>query len=156
MSRFNFSNHVVHVDRRGRRGETKKKGERAKSERQKEDRRTKDRQRQTERKRERERDRRGEHVVSVVRHERKLERGSLWWRPGNRKRPNAPSRGTGQPEEKQQRPERKSNAERERRGLHVRTLKGAFAERKSNLEQRSRHAKREKKRKGLLRRPASC
>lgn len=31
----------------------------------------------------------GEHVVSVVRHDRKFERGSPSWCPGNRKRPNA-------------------------------------------------------------------
>lgn len=76
----------------------------------------------------------GERVVSVVRHERKLERGSPLWRPGNRKRPNARHEAAA-------RPKKSSSQQPGRKRIYNVKKAGApctFTERKSNLEQRSR------------------
>lgn len=75
-----------------------------------------------------------ERVVSVVRHERKLERGSPLWRPGNRKRPNARHEAAA-------RPKKSSSQQPGRKRIYNVKKAGApctFTERKSNLEQRSR------------------
>lgn len=104
----------------------------------------------------------GERVVSVVRHERKLERGSPLWRPGNRKRPNARHEAAA-------RPKKSSSQQPGRKRIYNVKKAGApctFTERKSNLEQRSRREtrkeeeeeegkKKKKKKKGFYDQAAS-
>lgn len=86
----------------------------------------------------------GERVVSVVRHERKLERGSPLWRPGNRKRPNARHEAPARPKKSSsQQPERKSGEDITlKRPAHR-----ARSQRERAIWSRGRDAKREKRRK---------
>lgn len=103
------------------------------------------------REKERETRRRGAHVVSVVRHERKFERGSPWWRPGNRKRPNARHEAPASDKGRRKAAARKKE-QTGKRGYTLKADEHVHEQRERAIWSRGRRETGEKER--VLRRPA--